>query len=543
MEDPTLLAVQTSRRLPRPLRDQLARATGWFPKSSTTRAFLEFASDKPQAARRTLEELARGRTPRTTLEKELRAQLSLPAEDEHSDAAARAAWFAGDLDRARTLSSARLGMRYRGEAQVLTPGSGMVLPPHPVTPPPYGPLRVFHFLTNSLPWTRSGYTVRTQALLEAEQGAGIVVGAATRLAYPTLIGRPWAGKEEVVGGIRYHRLQPRTLPRTVDRRLLLQARMLAEEVAKFRPHVLHTTTNYENALTVDAVSRATGIPWVYEMRGNMEESWLARQPEELRTYRRNSQRFSLMRQRETEMALRADRVVVLSNVQKKDLVSRGVPGGKITIAPNSVEDVLVEVERNPRAARERLGLPDGFWVGTVTAVVDYEGLPTLLEAAAALARIGLPVNVAIVGDGVALPALKDLAEELGVFDRVVFPGRVDAEEALDWYQALDAFVVPRVDTQVTRNVTPIKGMQARALGVPLIVSDLPALREAYCADGAAIPVPAGDADALAAALKATWAEPLEAENRAAAARSSTSTWTRVAGRIRDEVYEPLAHRL
>jgi hypothetical protein len=40
--------------------------------------------------------------------------------------------------------------------------------------------------------------------------------------------------------------------------------------------VIHTTTNYENGIVARAVSRATGIPWVYETRGEMEKTWLSR---------------------------------------------------------------------------------------------------------------------------------------------------------------------------------------------------------------------------------------------------------------------------
>ena len=48
-----------------------------------------------------------------------------------------------------------------------------------------------------------------------------------------------------------------------------------ELVDEFRPHVIHATTNYYNALVAQAVSAATGLPWVLEMRGLMEKTWIA----------------------------------------------------------------------------------------------------------------------------------------------------------------------------------------------------------------------------------------------------------------------------
>lgn len=76
-----------------------------------------------------------------------------------------------------------------------------------------------------------------------------------------------------------------------------------------------------------------------------------------------------------------------------------------------------------------------------------------------------------------LPALKDLAKELGVEARVRFVGKVPQDEVVPWYKSLDIFVVPRLDCPVCRTVTPVKPLAAMALGIPVVASDLPALRE------------------------------------------------------------------
>ncbi|PWS20803.1 glycosyltransferase WbuB, partial [Enterococcus faecium] len=75
-------------------------------------------------------------------------------------------------------------------------------------------------------------------------------------------------------------------------------------------------------------------------------------------------------------------------------------------------------------------------VGAVSALVEYEGFDVLLRAAAQLlaGQDGDPslrerLHVVIAGDGVAAPGLAELARELGIADRVRFPGRVSAAEA------------------------------------------------------------------------------------------------------------------
>ena len=124
----------------------------------------------------------------------------------------------------------------------------------------------------------------------------------------------------------------------------------------------------------------------------------------------------------------------------------------------------------------------------------------LLQAVARARGQGADIRCALVGDGVSRPGLVALAAELGLGRSVcVIPGRVDRSSAMNWYQALDVFCVPRLDTPVCRLVTPIKPMTAMALGRPVVVSSLPALRE-LTALGASRSFPPGDAEALARVL-------------------------------------------
>src|SRR5699024_4787124 len=56
-------------------------------------------------------------------------------------------------------------------------------------------------------------------------------------------------------------------------------------------------------------------------------------------------------------------------------------------------------------------------------------------------------------------------------------GKQPATTIWKWYAALDIFVIPRKNQDVCRTVTPIKTLMAQANGVPVVASDLPALRE------------------------------------------------------------------
>ncbi|MDO5668794.1 MAG: glycosyltransferase family 4 protein [Corynebacterium sp.] len=335
--------------------------------------------------------------------------------------------------------------------------------------------RILHFLTNSEPFTISGYTVRSTHVLACQQAQGIQVLGVTRLGYPVLVGKFPPSHRQTVGGNCFHRLLPWIYPRSLVRRNEVAVAKLVAVAREFGATVLHTTTDFSNAVVVAEAARQLSIPWVYEARGELESTWLSRFPEEQRDEAASSEFYLAARSMETRCMQAAGGVVALSEVSRGQMVERGVPSEKITVIPNAVDKEVIGREFDQSAIRRELSLPVGAKiVGTVTAVVDYEGLDVLLRA---LEYLPPEYLILVVGDGTARPDLEAVADEIGVADRVIFVGRQPNSDIWRWYAALDVFVVPRKDTHVTRTVTPIKPLTAMALGIPVVASDLPALRE------------------------------------------------------------------
>lgn len=358
-------------------------------------------------------------------------------------------------------------------------------------------IHVLHLLTNSLPYTNSGYTQRSHAVLRALKARGVPVQAVTRLAYPLVVGKWPRSEKELIDGVTYHRLLPSFYPATVRKRHAKSVDKLVGMVCEQQFSVIHTTTNFPNAIVASGVAQRCGIPWVYEVRGELERTWLSRLPVEFQEEAEQSEFYRLARAQETAYASAADAVVVLSEISRAQLIQRGVDADKIHVIPNAMDEELLTVQCDQHQLREELGLPmDKKIVGSVTSVVDYEGLDVLIES---LQYLPEDVMALIVGDGTAKPALEQLAVDIGVDDRVIFAGRKPASEITRWYGLLDVFVVPRHDTLVCRTVTPLKALQAQALGIPVIASDLPALREVT--GGVESYAPAGDAQAFAEAIK------------------------------------------
>ena len=550
VEDPILLALQGARRLPEPWRGRSARALGiGAGEHELRRALSAFIADRPESAGDALNRAV----PRSALGRRLAAELAIhlgSEERQHIDGEglspavrARDLWSRGHLSAALSTLEGAPGSgaqwaRLRSQLAMMSPDFHLPrFSPSPgwTAPEPSEPLRVLHLLTSSLPHTQSGYTMRSHALLRAQSSVGLDVRAVTRLGYPVIIGKPAAQATDVIDAVTYRRVLPVRSQAAPIARLTQMSRLLAREVEAFHPHVLHTTTNYVNALVTQAVARSYGLPWVYEMRGVLECTWVASRPPSQQTEALSSERFALLRAKEAEMARQADAVVVLSRVQAEDLAARGVEPTRITVVPNAVDQEVLEAPRYlPADARQRLGLPrSGLWVGSVSSLVGYEGFDVLVRAVACCRAQGVDIRCAVVGDGVSRPELVALAGELGLETSVcILPGRVDRATALDWYQALDVFCVPRLDTPVCRLVTPLKPMMAMALGRPVVASDLPALSE-LTVSATNRSFPAGDVEALSRVLtRLATGEPLPST------RQTLPTWSSNAVR-QAEIYKEL----
>ncbi|XAS62931.1 glycosyltransferase family 4 protein [Micrococcaceae bacterium Sec5.8] len=378
------------------------------------------------------------------------------------------------------------------------------------------PGRVLHLLTNSLPHTSSGYAQRSHSILMAQQAAGWEVLAVTRLGYPVQVGKILARSIDVVDGIRYRRLLPHRLAATLDARLQQQAEQLLDLVLEFKPSVLHTTTHYVNAVTVRAVAQAVGIPWVYEVRGQLADTWASTRGKAAR----ESERYRLFQEREAEVMQDADLVVTLGTAMKANIVAAGIPAAKVLIAPNAVGGGYLGEPLDTVSARRELGLNEsGQYIGTVSSLVAYEGLEYLIEAFILLAPRFPDLKLLIVGDGLSRSALEGLALESGFGERIIFSGRVDREQAVRYHQALDVFVVPRQDLEVTRSVTPLKPVEAMACARPVVASRLPALAEIVEDGVTGCLAKAGDPGALAEAIEELLSNPPLAQEMGAAGRT------------------------
>ncbi|MFC1896866.1 glycosyltransferase, partial [Thermodesulfobacteriota bacterium] len=151
---------------------------------------------------------------------------------------------------------------------------------------------------------------------------------------------------------------------------------------------------------------------------------------------------------ETEIVRSCRRVIAATRNEKEDLVRyyNAAPDA-VGVVPCGVDLSLFRpVEKE--TARRKIGVDSTerivLYVGRI---VPLKGIERLLEAAAFLRR-QMDLRILIVGgdNGLGsqpeLERLKQVSQELGIADRVIFAGRVKHEELPYYYSAADVFVLP-----------------------------------------------------------------------------------------------------
>jgi len=409
------------------------------------------------------------------------AALDRLADDDQGRAVltARLAGREGQLAEALSALDGAHGIQARRLRAILAAEQAVLARPvasHPPRSAERVPGRVLHLVTDALPATSAGYTIRTHEIAVAQRAAGLDPHVATRCGYPVTQGRLDGRRLVVLDGVPYHRLLPWLMPRRADAAADRGLELAAGLTSRLRPNVLHAASNFANARLALALRERYGMSVVYEVRGFWEDTWLSRHPDAERLA--NSELYQRNRDLETRCMLAADLVVTLGEAMREEIVARGVAAEKVLIVPNAVAAEFLRPLPDGAALRAALGIdPDEYVVGVVSSLVPHEGIGTLLEATAILRTRRVPARALIVGDGPERAALQRQAADIGLAQAAVFTGRVPAAKVRQFHALLDIFVVPRTSDRVCQLVTPLKPVEAMASGLCVVTSQVKALTE------------------------------------------------------------------
>ena len=364
-------------------------------------------------------------------------------------------------------------------------------------------MKILHVFDHSLPM-QDGYAYRSRAILLNQRLRGWQTAHVTSLKHAA------ESPVEEAGGLRFYRTVGRggwaaRLPLVGSHiEVVSTLRQRLAEVAEIeRPDIIHAHSPSLNGLAALSVARQRGLPLAYEVRAFWEDAAV-----DQGTARQGDLRYRATAASETYVLRRADAVFTICDGLRREMLGRGIAADRLTVIPNAVEVDAYRFAPPPDdALAASLGLQGRFVLGFIGSFYAYEGLDLLLQAFTRIAAAVPQASLLLVGGGIEDAALREQARQLGIADRVVFTGRVPHDTVDRYYSLLDLALFPRHSMRLTETVTPLKPLEAMAMGTVCVASDVGGHRELIADDETGFLFRAGDAQALADTVTRLAADP------------------------------------
>lgn len=164
---------------------------------------------------------------------------------------------------------------------------------------------------------------------------------------------------------------------------------------------------------------------------------------------------------------RANKIAVLSNGFKRELVKRGVPSDKVAVIPNWCDESLVNVQDVEPAPKAQFGLDGKFVLVFAGTMGKAQRLDRVLEAADMIEGVLPDVHFVFVGGGIEVETLKGLRTRYGL-DNVTFLPPRPMSEIGPILRMADALLVQLEKDPLFDITIPSKLQTYLAVGRPLL---------------------------------------------------------------------------
>ena len=239
--------------------------------------------------------------------------------------------------------------------------------------------------------------------------------------------------------------------------------------------------------------RLLGRPFVFDQRDLSPELYALR-------YRREGAAYRVLCWLERRSYRAANQVITVNSTLAEAAYARGrLAPGTVTVVGNGPR--LSSTHRRPPRPGLKCGKPFlCCWLGLMG---PQDRVDVALRAVAHLIHVigRADCHFAFVGDGESREPAQRLAAQLGIEDWVSFPGWADQDEAFAYLSTADLGLEPNLE----EIVSPVKGMEYMAFGLPFVAFDLAETR--VLAGGAAVYAPAGDVPRFATLIDELLGDP------------------------------------
>ena len=274
--------------------------------------------------------------------------------------------------------------------------------------------------------------------------------------------------------------------------------------------------HYHDIAPVYPVLRALGRPFAVEVNATLRE-----EPHGLRRF--PTWLLRLSEWLELRALKAAPRVVAVSGVLRARLVERGISEERVAVVHNGCDPGLTE-ERT----RETATGVDHQGIVFIGNFKPWHRADLLIEAYSRIDRHIAP-DLILVGSGDTRDH-EELAESLGVRQKVRFLGRRERSEVMRIASSASVLVLPNTEDYGS----PVKVFEYLGSGRPTVLPDLPNIREIVTSGEHALLFTPGDPDHLAASIEILLRDGALASRIAASARRLALTsysWRSNAERI------------
>ncbi len=318
----------------------------------------------------------------------------------------------------------------------------------------------------------SGYSMRSRYISESLALLGVDL-----LAYSSPIFN-YLHRDEILNGVHYFRVRyPKKnilnrLPGFKEYRTVSTLRKAIAGSWDDRIGLVDAHSSPLNGLAGSQLARQYRLPFLYEIRALWEDAAV----DQGKTTE-GGLRYRATRCLETSIINKADKVTVICEGLKNDLISRGISPDKIEIILNGVDsDAFRPLDKDHQLA-EQLKINNCIVFGYIGTFFVFEGLDLLIQAAQRATQLNKDLRFLIVGGGRQEIELKRLVKELGLADKVIFVGRVKHDDIKRYYSVVDVFVYPRRSKRITELVTPLKPLESMAMEKIVLGSDVGGIKE------------------------------------------------------------------
>jgi glycosyltransferase involved in cell wall biosynthesis len=274
---------------------------------------------------------------------------------------------------------------------------------------------------------------------------------------------------QVLNGVNVYRIQSRTVNEkglfsyaTRILRFLLRSTLFLRRKHRERPYDIVHVHNVPDFLVFGAAfPKWKGVPVVLDIHDLLPEFYASKFK-----ISHTSLLFKLLTLVERVSADFATHVIIANHLWCDRLVARSSRADKCSVVRNHPDlDIFVAQSRDKRASDGKFRL---IYPGSLN---WHQGLDVAIRAFARVAKQMPDAEFHIYGEGPAKPSLIELANELGMQNRVIFHDFLPSREIARVMAGSDLAIEPKRATSAFGNeALSTKILEFMALGVPVIAS-------------------------------------------------------------------------